>query len=326
MVPGWTQGILGLENSLIVPLVVQERVVGLIAAAYTRESRPPGTREIALVTGIARQAAVVIENASLYQDLQLHAGRLERAYSELKELDEQKTQFIQNVAHELRTPLTAVKGYLEMLLEDELGALNDNQKEGLTMIAEKTEALGQSINDIVTIQSIDADSLDLAEFDLSILLKASLENLTEKHHTAEISLQEELPPDLPPVQADPSLIERALEHLLDNAVKFSPDGATIILRARPENEMLHVEVEDHGIGIPQDALPYVFDRFYQVDGSTTRRFRGTGLGLAIVKQIVEAHGGEIGVSSTEGEGSLFYFTLPLAHVSNATAEEKTTPR
>ncbi len=140
--PTATQTLLGLEHSLIVPLVIQERVVGLIVAAYTRKSHPPGDREIALVTGIARQAAIAIENANLYQDLQHHAARLEHAYSELKDLDahktqlinelkaldERKTQFIQNVSHELRTPLTLIRGYLELLLEEEIGPLNPKQK------------------------------------------------------------------------------------------------------------------------------------------------------------------------------------------------------
>jgi GAF domain-containing protein len=119
--PDWLQGLLGLENSLIVPLAIQERVVGLIVAAYAREGRPPQEKEITLVTGIAHQAAVAMENVSLYQALQRHASQLERAYHELKELDRQKTQFIQNVSHELRTPFTLIGGYLELLHDEEMG-------------------------------------------------------------------------------------------------------------------------------------------------------------------------------------------------------------
>jgi signal transduction histidine kinase/putative methionine-R-sulfoxide reductase with GAF domain len=309
-VPDWTQGVLGSENCLIVPLVIQERVVGLIAAAYTSEICCPGEREIALVTGIARQAAIAIENASLYQDLQLHATRLERAYSDLKELDKHKTQFIQNVSHELRTPFTLIKGYLELLLDEEMGSLNDKQKEALEAVTERTRVLGRLINDIVTIQSIDASSLDVQEFELPPLFHVAVENAQVR--APGVRLQSETPPGLPPVKADPNLIERALNHLLDNAIKFSPDGGAITLRARAEGQMVRVEVEDNGIGIPPEALPFVFDRFYQVDGSTTRRFDGAGLGLAVVKQIAEVHGGQIGVRSIEGQGSTFYFTLPAA--------------
>jgi GAF domain-containing protein len=322
--PGSMQPLLGLEHSLIVPLVVQERVVGLIIAAYTRERHPPGDREIALVTGIARQAAIAIENANLYQDLQHHAARLEQAYSELQDLDarktqlinelemldERKTQFIQNVSHELRTPLTLIRGYLELLLEEEIGPLNAKQREGLTVVMEKAESLAQLVNDIATIQSIDTDALDLQTFDLNVLVEAVLQNL--RMHARGADLVCELPSDLPQVKADPGLVARALRHLLGNALKFSPDGGQITVRAKPGDQIMYVEVEDQGIGIPAEAQPHVFDLFYQADGSTTRRFGGAGLGLSIVKQIIKAHDGQIGLSSVEGKGCTFYFTLPLA--------------
>jgi two-component system phosphate regulon sensor histidine kinase PhoR len=204
-----------------------------------------------------------------------------------------------------------------MLLEEELGDLNDKQKQGLQMVAGKTEELGQLIEDIFAIQSIETTSLNLRDFDLSILLEVSLESFIDWGHKSDVNLQSDFPPDLPLLRADPSLVERAIEHLLDNAIKFSPDGGPVILKARPEGKMMRIEVQDHGIGIPAESLPYIFDRFYQVDGSTTRRFRGTGLGLAIVRQIAEAHGGQVGVSSIKGEGSTFFFTVPLAPISKA---------
>jgi signal transduction histidine kinase len=302
--------LLGDESSLIVPLVVQDRVAGLIAAAYSQTSRPAGKREITLATGIARQAAIAIENSQLYQDIQAHAARLEMAYSDLKEMDERKALFIQNVSHELRTPLTLIKGHLELLLEEEVGSLSEQQRDGLSIIAKKTEALGQLIFDIVTIQSVDERSLDLQAFDLRLLCQNIIPALESK--APRIGIESKLPSDLPPVKADPGLVERALYHLLDNAIKFSPDGGFVTLRAWPENSMMYIEVQDQGIGIPAEAIPRVFDSFYQVDGSTTRRFSGIGIGLSIVRQIVLAQGGQIDVRSVEGEGSTFFFTLPLA--------------
>jgi GAF domain-containing protein len=315
-VPDSMRGLLGSEYSWIVPLVTQKQVVGLIIAAYTRGSRPPGKREIALVTGIARQAAIAIENANLYQDIELHATRLERAYRDLKELDERRAEIVQNVTHEIRTPFTLIKGYLELLLKGEMGTLSERQKEGLSIIAEKTEALGKLILDIVTVQSFDTQSLDLLEFDPGILIRNTMAG--QKLDVAGLRLQCDLPPDLPYVRADPNLVKRVLELLLDNAIKFSPGGGIITLRARPKGAMMHIEVEDQGIGIPEEALPYVFDHFYQADASTTRRFGGAGLGLSIVEQIVTAHGGQVGVHSTEGTGSTFHFTLPLTSPPNAT--------
>ena len=127
-----------------------------------------------------------------------------------------------------------------------------------------------------------------------------------------IRIEVDSPPGLPLVKADPNLMARAVHHLLNNAIKFSPNGGTITMRIRLEDETLHAEIKDDGIGIPSEALPFVFERFYQVDGSTTRQFGGAGLGLAVVKQIIEAHDGQVGVYSAEGEGSTFYFRLPLA--------------
>jgi len=191
-----------------------------------------------------------------------------------------------------------------------MGGLSDRQRESLAVIAEKTEALSQLVIDILSDQGIDAASLDLQEFDLRLLFDLVLAN--PRFKLPHISLECDLSPDLPNVRADASLVERALLLLLDNAVKFSPDGGLIALRARPEGGMMHIEVQDQGIGIPADAIPNLFTSFYQVDGSTTRRFGGAGLGLSIVKRIVTAHDGQVGVHSVEREGSTFYFTLPLA--------------
>jgi GAF domain-containing protein len=316
IMPVWPHDQLGVQNILIVPLVTQEQVVGLVVLSYRQQHPLPGKRDITLVTGIARQAAIAIENANLYRDLQLHAEQLERAYRDLKELDERKTQIVQNVSHELRTPFTLIKGYLELLREEELGALNERQKQGLATIAEKTDALARLILDIITAQSFDAASLELHEFDLSIVCNAVLEKL--RPDVSPVQLLCDVPPDTTFVRADPYMLERVFDLLLDNAVKFSPDGGTITLRARPEGEMIYIEVEDQGIGIPAEALSHVFDAFYQVDGSTTRRFGGAGLGLSIVKQIVTAHGGSVGVHSIRGRGTAFYFTLPNASPSRTT--------
>jgi GAF domain-containing protein len=309
-IPEPIRELMGSEHSLLVPLVNQDRVVGLITAAYMKQNLPPGDREIALVTGIARQAAIAIENANLFKDLQHHSMQLERAYRALKELDERKTQFIQNVSHELRTPFTLIKGYLELLLMEEMGSLSDRQKEGLAIVAEKTEAFGRLIDDIVAVQTIEARSLELHEINLRTLIQTILVNIADQGTVLE--LQTDLPSDLPLLSADPKLVERILQILLENAVKFSPDGGVVTIRARLEGDSVRVEVQDHGIGIPSRALPFLFEPFYQVDGSTTRRFGGTGLGLSIVKQVVEAHGGQVGVDSTEGQGSTFYFTLPVS--------------
>ena len=127
-----------------------------------------------------------------------------------------------------------------------------------------------------------------------------------------ITLREEIPDDLPPILADRQRLAQVFDNLLGNAIKFSRTGDSVTVRMMREDASVRTEVEDTGIGIPVDKLSHIFDRFYQVDGTTTRRFGGTGLGLAITKQIVEAHGGQVGVESEPGKGSIFYFTIPKA--------------
>jgi signal transduction histidine kinase len=127
---------------------------------------------------------------------------------------------------------------------------------------------------------------------------------------ANIELRKEIPEDLPRVLGDWSRISEVFDNLLDNAIKFSPDGGAVTVRVKEEKDWLRAEVADVGIGIPDEKLSRIFDRFYQADGSSRRRFGGAGLGLAIVKRIIEANGGEVGVMSEIGKGSVFYFVIP----------------
>jgi two-component system sensor histidine kinase ResE len=129
---------------------------------------------------------------------------------------------------------------------------------------------------------------------------------------AKLHLIEEIPEGLPPVQGEMRRLGQVFDNLIQNAIKFSKPGGTITVRMLEEESQIRVEVQDNGIGIPPDEMDRIFDRFYQINGTTTRHFAGTGLGLAIVKQIVEAHGGQVGVHSKVGEGSVFFFTIPKA--------------
>ena len=126
-----------------------------------------------------------------------------------------------------------------------------------------------------------------------------------------VSIELQVADDLPLAHADPGRLGQVFDNLLGNAIKFSPSGSTITVRVRRDGAFVRADVEDQGIGIPADKLDKIFDRFYQVNGSTTRRFGGTGLGLAIVKTIVESHGGQVAVESEVGVGSIFSFALPI---------------
>jgi signal transduction histidine kinase len=297
------------DSLLVVPLIVRNQVIGLLGLDDTRTNA--FADEVRLLTIVAAQAAVAIENAQLYESLQVSYHDLEGAYDALRELDRMKSELIQNISHELRTPLTFVRGYLELLQDGDMGELNEEQKTAVGIVASKAILLSRLVDDIITLQynreQVRLRPLSLAEVGRNVLRAAQA-----SADQVRIALRDEIPEDLPPVLGDEQRLVQVLDNLVSNALKFSDPGSTVTMRMYEEGGFIRTEVEDQGIGIPADKLDRVFDRFYQVDASTTRRFGGTGLGLAIVKQIVEAHGGQIGVRSKQNEGSCFYFTIPKA--------------
>jgi len=307
-----------IEAMALVPMTSRGEALGVLSA-MSHNSHQFSEQEIALLQAIANQVGAAVENAQLYQAVRQHAHDLEETYLELeetharlRETDKLKDELIQNVSHELRTPLTFIKGYVQLLIDGELGPLTDIQRESLEVMGRKTDHLARLVNDIVTLEAVQSETLELAPIDLGHLLLSALEGCRPAASLADIQLQAEIPEDLPPVQADWSRISQVLDNLLANAIKFSPDGGIITVRVEQRGEWIYAEVADTGIGIPEHKLSRIFDRFYQVDGSTRRRFGGAGLGLAIVKRIVEAHGGKVSVVSKLGTGSIFSFTLPVA--------------
>jgi PAS domain S-box-containing protein len=294
----------------LIPMHSRGQVVGVLSA-MSHSSREFTEREVSLLQAVANQVGTAVENAQLYQAVKEYAADLERAYARLKEADQVKDELIQNVSHELRTPLTFLKGYVQLLMEEELGPLNQEQRRSLEVVARKTTLLNRLVGDMVTLETAREAALDLAPVDLGQLARAALEGCQPLAARSGIELREEIPENLPRVMADRDRIGEVFYNLLHNAVKFSPGGGTITVRMTAQEEgYVQIEVSDTGIGIPEEKLDRIFDRFYQVDGSSRRRFGGVGLGLAIVKQIVEAHGGQVTARSRVGEGSAFQFSLP----------------
>lgn len=299
------------RSLLVVPLTVKDRVIGTLAIDQTAPAAFGKDDERLLVIAAA-QAAVAIENAQLYAVLKERADKLEKAYQELQKLDQLKDELVQNVSHELRTPLTFIKGYVELILEQDLGPLNEAQRESLSIVAEKTTALTRLVSDIIFFQQIERESLELAPHSLRDVAKLALQACEVAGANAGIALRLDAPDVAPPITIDRDRINQVFDNLLGNAIKFSPRGGTITIGVEDQGDHWRLSVADTGVGIPADKLRKVFDRFYQVDGSATRRFGGAGLGLAIAKRIVESHGGEIWVESdgVPGHGSRFVFTLP----------------
>ncbi len=294
------------------PLTYQERVIGVISLARNESREPFEPADLNFLIGLSWQAAIAIENARMFAQEEQRVIELARALEKQRELDDLKDQLIQNVSHELRTPLGIIRGYAELLDTGELGELRPEQREPVAIIARRARMLGKLVSNLTTALEVETRHGERKRVNMAALARDLLADFHIAAERAHLTLTAQIAADLPPVIGDPVHLRRVLDNLLGNAVKFTPAGGNIAVRLWQDNGDVVLEVEDTGIGIPADKLERIFDRFYQVDGSMSRRYGGTGLGLSLVKEIVEAHGGRVIVESTVGEGSTFRVTLPGA--------------
>jgi two-component system, OmpR family, phosphate regulon sensor histidine kinase PhoR len=232
--------------------------------------------------------------------------------TELRRLERVRQDFVANVSHEFKTPLTAIQGFAETLLA---GALDDpgNNRRFLEIIRNHAIRLARLTDDLLKLARIEAGKLEVEYFNVGLmeLIEACAETTLMKASRKEITLEIEVPPKLPAVRGDASLLRDVLQNLLDNAIQYTPAGGHIRVTAAARERDAVVTVADTGIGIPLTDQERIFERFYRVDAARSREAGGTGLGLSIAKHIVEAHGGKLWVESAVGEGSKFSFSIPL---------------
>jgi signal transduction histidine kinase len=302
----------GLETRSIVtvPLRLREDVIGVLQMLDATVGRF-APADLELLESLAMTAAIAIENARLYAEEQQRAEALVQALKKQKELDHLKDQFIQNVSHELRTPLALVRGHVELLESGQLGEFQDEQQHSIDVIARRARMLDQIVEMLTTFQTIEGQTLHYESIDLGNLVETHMKGF-DLAAAEEIHLLVDVAPDLPRISGDVDCMRRLLDNLVGNALKFTPAGGKVVVQVGQGEGCVVLEVIDTGIGIPEEELDRIFERFYQVDGSTTRRYGGTGLGLALVKEIVEAHNGTVIVESQVGQGSTFRVMLPAA--------------
>jgi two-component system phosphate regulon sensor histidine kinase PhoR len=233
--------------------------------------------------------------------------------TELRRLERVRSEFVANVSHELRTPLTCIKGYLETLLD---GALDDraHARRFLEVAGTHAERLDRLIDDLLELSNIESGRVTLVPMRLDLGdVVAGVEAMFERQTAqSRLTLERAVTPGLV-VRADRDRLVQILVNLVDNAVKFTPEGGQVRIEAAPVAAgRVEVRVRDTGIGIPSTDLPRITERFYRVDKTRSREIGGTGLGLAIVKHLVQAHGGELRIESALGHGTTVSFTLPAA--------------
>jgi len=268
---------------------------------------------------------IIVQNWPQRRELQLYTapvrsdgdylGRLYvfRDVTHEREVDRMKTEFVSLVSHELRTPLTSIKGFTEMVLDGDAGEIDDEVREYLEIVFNNAERLVALVNDLLDISRIESGRISLKSEPVDLrqvveTVTATMQHKLEEKHQA---LTVAITPDAAYVIGDRDKLVQVLTNYVSNAYKYSPEGASIRIEITRQGDHARVAVIDTGYGISPEAQAKLFTKFYRVDNSLTRAVGGTGLGLSLVKQMVEMMGGEVGVQSQEGEGSTFYFTVPL---------------
>ena len=266
---------------------------------------------------LVEQAATLERSLALAHDARKEAEAARRALSEqnkrLRELDRLKDEFLSLVSHELRTPLTSIRGYLDLVLDGEAGELNPEQRRFLDAVERNSGRLLRLVGDLLFVAQADAGrlSLERGSVDLSELAAHCVEEAAPAATEKSVSLVLLAEP-VPSLVGDRGRLAQVLDNLVSNALKFTPEGGSVQVRTRAGGNQVVLEVEDSGIGIPVADQPRLFERFFRSAVAEDQAIPGTGLGLAIVKAIVEAHSGEISISSREGVGTTFRVELPLA--------------
>lgn len=295
-----------IRSLILVPLKAENQVIGVLrigkhqANSYTKE-------HLGLAGLIANQAAIIIENARLYDSLRDAKDKLEK-------LNQIKNEFISVISHELKTPITAVKGFVKVVLGKEAGELNPQQEKFLNIAYQGIDRLINLINELLDISNIESGKIRLRLNPLNPREVADevVRSISVEAKTKKLTIEVKMPVDIPMIVADRGRLFQIFDNLLMNSIKFTMTGGTIVISAKEKGDFVAFCIKDTGIGISQEDQKKIFEKFFRVDSAFNRAIIGAGLGLSIVKSIIEIHGGQIWVESEPDKGTSFMFTMPKA--------------
>jgi signal transduction histidine kinase len=309
------------QSAACIPLFTAEAKIGVLMLENQHQPGSFSQDDLVFLQAVADLIALSIENARLKEELQITQS--------LEEANRLKAELISTLAHEMRTPLTSIKGYSTALLMEEATFSPDTQQEFLQIIDEECTVLQDLIHDLLESSIIDAGllKLELQPTVLPRLAQDAVDDIARRttRHSFVVDFAKGAN-GFPIVDADPHRIEQVLRNLLDNAVKYSPDGGLIVVRGEVHEKEVVISVADQGVGIAPEHVNRLFEKFFRVESGLGRHVVGSGLGLPIARTIVESHGGRIWAESQVGEGTILYFTLPLGGLSTGLAVQEDTQR
>lgn len=308
----------GMINALGLPLYIQQQTAGVLGLIFSEDQSDPASGEVAkgqtirstltlqdmqFLKTLAAQIGITVEN--------IHLTRLAADVELLKAAAEMRSQLISNFTHDLKSPLGLIKFSSTTLLRDDVQFDQETQQELLTDIDARTNELTSIVNQILELDGLENGAVELhrAPTDLAELVDQTLTSMQRGLNQHRLSYDFANKPLV--AHADARYVKEVLNNLLDNAIKYSPQGGAITVRGRRIHEQIEISVSDHGVGIPQEELDRIFERFYRINNKVTQNTSGFGLGLSICRGIIEAHGGRIWAESQAGQGATIRFTLPV---------------
>ncbi len=301
---------LNMTSSMTVPLISRGSTIGALSLMANTPQRQFGPADLTLVEELARRAAIAVDNARLYEEAQ-NAIRM-------------RDQFLSLASHELKTPLTSLLGYAELLerRSRQNGSFGERELRALHVISDQSRRLSKLVSALLDLSRIQSGQLSIERrpVDLHALVRRLIEEVqpAQEHHVLECeSTDKQLV-----ILGDELRLEQVLQNLVQNAIKYSPDGGIVCINLHQCGTEAHVSVVDQGIGIPADSMPLLFSRFYRAHNVDPQHISGMGIGLYVVKEIVGLHGGTVSVTSEEGQGSTFTISLPLARQLPEDVEEQ----
>ena len=290
---------------VVLPMIARGRTVGVIAADNKITRKPIMPESVDLLGFFASHAAIAIDNARMFQEMETQRAQLELA-------TKHKSQFLANMSHELRTPLNAVLGYTELIADGIYGEVPERVLEILERVNKSGRHLLGLINDVLDLSRIESGrlALQLDDYSLADVVRAVCAAGESLAMEKNLTVTANVPSDLPLGRGDERRLRQVLLNLIGNAIKFTDEGE-VTVRAIAQAGAFWVSVADTGPGIPESAQEDIFREFQQADSSITKAKGGSGLGLPIARRIVELHGGRMWVTSSPGRGATFHFTLPI---------------